>query len=195
MTGGTGGSGFTGGCSAASPINSLSALAGASFGSPLKFGLPPKDSEEGYVAGSGVGGQPVQNVGNPDANGGHGLILIEALHTLPTMRPSMAPNLPQDKVRPTLYPTANSKVVYKFPRIVVPGLNTSEVTSKTVLVDAAGPITVKVSASPNMVNGSSLFDGLTTGQINFVSGVCTASCTNPFSSGQPGAAAAKRPCL
>ena len=84
VTGGTGGSGFTGGCRSSDPAVSLTSNEKAAHGWLNTYGLPPMATDTAYVPGVGVGGQATQDWGNEVAKGGNGYIVIEALHTLPT---------------------------------------------------------------------------------------------------------------
>ena len=192
VTGGTGGSGFTGGCQSGLPIVSLSAAAGVSYGQPLKFALPPRATERNYMAGAAVGGQPVQNTGDVAANGGDGFVLIDVVGApYPSSKPTMQPTRLQNKAKePTQLPTVDSKTVYKFPRAQMSDKDKTMVVAPTLPEGALHPIEVRVSGSQNMLNASALFDGVTSvdgssSTWNFVDSVCKAAatplCNSPFS--------------
>ena len=124
VTGGTGGSGYLGGCRKANPAFSVAGSAGNVYTSSAA----PQASERAYMPGVGVGGRSVAGPANPTGNGGNGLIYIRTFHTVPTASPTPAPFTGVTVVlAPTPLPTIDTSTVYKFPRVRI----ASDITGST----------------------------------------------------------------
>lgn len=184
VTGGTGGSGYLGGCRVGSPALSLGGKAGNVY---VRSG-PPRDSDRAYVAGVGLGGRSVGTTANFEANGGNGLVFIEVFHTLPTAPPTQAPFSGASVLAPTPLPTIDSGAVYKFPRVSITS-DGKAYNISTSLPGALSPVRVASLRSPNTNKAAYLFDGIRdSSSLAFSDNVCDASaasaanCLNPYGS-------------